>query len=207
LTDALAMASWMNVFVRQADVVEIACNAQSVNVISPLMTRSATVFQERKEPLLTSMISPTAVLKQPTFYPLLLFSKYMREGVAVRAHVNSPTFKGETLPTWIGTIKGSPKELDVSATIHGSSLRLAVVNRSETQPHTVKLRVAFNGIKAGAQVEVHELWHADVKATNAFGGNEDNVSTKTSRKEWDPSQPWKFREHSFTLLILELESE
>lgn len=38
-TDALAMASWLNVFVRQADIVEIACIAQSVNVISPLITR------------------------------------------------------------------------------------------------------------------------------------------------------------------------
>lgn len=37
--DALAMASWLNVFVRQADIVEIACIAQSVNVISPLITR------------------------------------------------------------------------------------------------------------------------------------------------------------------------
>lgn len=37
--DALAMASWLNVFVRQADVVDIACIAQSVNVISPLITR------------------------------------------------------------------------------------------------------------------------------------------------------------------------
>ncbi len=40
--DALAMASWLNVFVRQADVVDIACIAQSVNVISPLITRYLT---------------------------------------------------------------------------------------------------------------------------------------------------------------------
>ncbi|THH00489.1 hypothetical protein EW026_g2051 [Hermanssonia centrifuga] len=40
LADALAMAAWLNVFVRQADIVEIACIAQSVNVISPLITRS-----------------------------------------------------------------------------------------------------------------------------------------------------------------------
>ena len=37
--DALAMASWLNVFIRQADVVTIACIAQSVNVISPIITR------------------------------------------------------------------------------------------------------------------------------------------------------------------------
>jgi alpha-N-arabinofuranosidase len=32
----LAVASWLNVFVRKADVVKIACIAQSVNVISPV---------------------------------------------------------------------------------------------------------------------------------------------------------------------------
>lgn len=37
--DALAMASWLNVFIRQADIVDIACIVQSVNVISPLITR------------------------------------------------------------------------------------------------------------------------------------------------------------------------
>ena len=37
LADALIMASWLNVIVRQADVVDIACIAQSV--ISPLITR------------------------------------------------------------------------------------------------------------------------------------------------------------------------
>lgn len=47
LADALAMASWLNVFVRQADIVEIACIAQSVNVISPLITRYATNLSVR----------------------------------------------------------------------------------------------------------------------------------------------------------------
>ncbi len=44
LADALAMAAWLNVFVRQADIVEIACIAQSVNVISPLITRCVVPF-------------------------------------------------------------------------------------------------------------------------------------------------------------------
>ena len=36
LSDALAVAAWLNVFVRKADIVKIACIAQSVNVISPV---------------------------------------------------------------------------------------------------------------------------------------------------------------------------
>jgi hypothetical protein len=36
LTEPAAVAAWLNVFVRKADVVKIACIAQSVNVISPV---------------------------------------------------------------------------------------------------------------------------------------------------------------------------
>jgi alpha-L-arabinofuranosidase len=41
-SDALAMASWLNLFVRQSDIVAIACLAQSVNVIAPLLVKQVT---------------------------------------------------------------------------------------------------------------------------------------------------------------------
>ena len=132
----------------------------------------------------------------------------MRDGTSIKVSVNSPTFAGETLPTWISTIKGAPSELDVSAVLHTNSsngkrsLRIAVVNRSETQAFTIPVRVAFeeDSLK-GKEVEVHELWHEDVKARNDWG-KENEVSVKTKKEEW--SGRWTFREHSFTLLVLEL---
>ncbi|KAJ1300027.1 hypothetical protein OPQ81_011147 [Rhizoctonia solani] len=48
LSDALAIASWMNVFIRKADKVAIACIAQSVNVISP--AKLPPLFQAETQP-------------------------------------------------------------------------------------------------------------------------------------------------------------
>ena len=64
------------------------------------------------------------------------------------------------------------------------------------------MRVAFedDSLK-GKEVEVHELWHEDVKARNDWG-KENEVSVKTRKEEWNGR--WTFREHSFTLLVLEL---
>lgn len=131
----------------------------------------------------------------------------MRDGASIRVSLNSPIFEGETLPTWIGALRGPPAILDASAVVHQSekgerSIRLAVVNRSETESYTVALRIAFENVVAdGADIEVHELWHEDVKARNGWG-KENEVSVQTRTAKWNGS--WTFREHSFTLLILRL---
>ncbi len=102
-------------------------------------------------------------------------------------------------------MKGLPSDLDVSAVLHRDpdtelrSLRVAVVNRSETCSYDVPIRPAFEHV--GAEVEVHELWHADVKARNGWG-KENDVSVKTRTEQWGGR--WTFREHSFTLLVLQL---
>lgn len=198
LTDALSVASWLNVFIRQSETVQIACLAQSVNVISPIIT------------------SPTSFFRQTTFYPLRLFSNYMRgdDAFAVSAKVvNGDRFTGETLPTWIGTVRGAPEVLDVSAVVcrggngNGAdaekrSLRIAVVNRSRDKAYDVPLRIAFETLSANTQVQIHEVWHEDVNARNGWGNDENNVATKTWTEAWKGR--WSFKEHSFTLLVLDL---
>lgn len=196
------MASWLNVFVRQADIVEIACIAQSVNVISPLITRWVISNCDRIK--LIAMRSPTGLFRQTIYWPLYLFSRYMRGGVSVSVSINSPKFSGETLPPWISSVKGLPKELDASATLHVSaagqkSIRIAIVNRSGKNSYTVPLRIAFT--EPPKEVEVHELWHEDVRARNGWG-KENEVSVKTWRAPW--AGEWVFREHSFTLLVVDI---
>ena len=127
----------------------------------------------------------------------------MRGGVSVSVSASSPKFSGETLPPWISSVKGPPKDLDASATLHVSeagqkSVRIAVVNRNEKTSYKVPLRVAFAG--PPKEVEVHELWHQDVKARNGWG-QENEVSVKTRRAPW--TGEWVFREHSCTMLILD----
>ena len=129
----------------------------------------------------------------------------MRGGEAVRVSLSSPKFAGETLPLWISEIKSQPSVLDASAVVHTSetgkrSLAVAVVNRSEAQSFKVPIRVAFEDASLnGTIVDVHELWHGDVKAKNGWG-SEDEVTVETSRAAW--TGEWTFREHSFTLLVL-----
>ena len=52
------MAQWMSVFLRRCDVLDIACLAQIVNTISPLLTTN------------------DQLLRQTTFYPFVLFSNH-----------------------------------------------------------------------------------------------------------------------------------
>lgn len=129
----------------------------------------------------------------------------MREGTSVRVSFTSPKFAGETLPAWISEIKGQPSILDASAVVHVSdsgkrSLRIAVVNRSETESFRVPIRVAFESDSLeGMDVQVYSLWHQDVNAKNGWG-KENEVSVQSSRAQW--TGEWTFREHSFTLLVL-----
>lgn len=180
------MASWLNLFVRHSDVVEIACIAQSVNVISPLIT------------------GPTGLFRQTIYFPLYLFSKYMRDGVSIGLSTSSPSFDGETLPEWIGQIKGKPRQLDSSAVLYTHpesgkrSVRVAVVNRDENNAYTIPVRVAFAML--ASEVEVHEVWHEDVKVRNGWDG--EKVKIRTWKEKWD--NKWTFKEHSFTLLVLDI---
>ena len=155
--------------------------------------------------IVMSSFSPTGLFRQTIYWPLYLFSRYMRGGTSVRVSLVSPTFAGETLPQWISSIKGQPKDLDASAVVHvdkqtgARSLRVAVVNRNESRSYTAPIRVAFE--RVGAEVDVHEIWHADVRAQNGWG-QEEAVSVKTRRAKWEGR--WQFREHSFTLLVISL---
>ncbi|KAK3669659.1 hypothetical protein LTR78_010476 [Recurvomyces mirabilis] len=89
LSDALAVAVWLNVFVRQSKFVGMANIAQSVNVISPLMT------------------TKDGLVKQTTWWPLLLFCKYMR-GWTVATHVSGGAYEGETELKWIRATVDTP---------------------------------------------------------------------------------------------------
>lgn len=169
MSDALAVGSWLNVFIRTCQSTKIACLAQSVNVISPLTT------------------SPTGLLKQTTWFPLLLFAKYMR-GTAIDLKVISPNYSGETDLFWLKSI--CSEELlwiDSSASLVGfyvsssayhplthlslgqdedmSALNLVIVNRHDTQPFDVQVNLAQT---VTGDMEVHEIHHENIMAVNSW---------------------------------------
>ncbi|CAK7235790.1 hypothetical protein SCUCBS95973_009387 [Sporothrix curviconia] len=114
VSDMLGVAVWLNVFLRHADTVEIACLAQAVNVIAPLFTKDG------------------ALLKQTTWWPYFLASKYLA-GRSVSAHAACSTFQGPLVGQLERFARMLPDELpylDLAATIDddGGILTVSVVN-------------------------------------------------------------------------------
>jgi len=169
LSDALAVAVWLNVFVRQAEHIGMANIAQSVNVISPLMT------------------TKEGIVKQPPWWPLVLFSKYMR-GQSLAVNVRCGEYEGQTSPGWIrGTVE--TPWLDVSAALQDNGVvSLAVVNITENRAIETQLK----GIPAGAKVEVHKVTGKSVLERDAGISKEDIT--------WPSSHCFEFPAASLTLL-------
>jgi alpha-N-arabinofuranosidase len=172
LSDALAVSIFLNGFIRQAKDMGMATVAQSVNVISPLMT------------------TKDGLVKQTSWWPLLLFSKYMR-GHTIALNVRAPEYTGRTNPNWIrGTIE--TPYLDCSATLSDDGwVNLAVTNVDETKDFEVEM----TGCKA-EKVEVHTVTGDNVDVVNT--AEVQNVGIKES--SWDGKGKFTFPKHSFTLL-------
>lgn len=141
LEDALVAAQWLNVFLRRADVLKIACLAQIVNVISPILT------------------TPTGLLKQSTFYPLLLARRFAR-GVSLDVLTRAP------MTTTIQY--GDVPLLDVAASYEAETgvTALFIVNRSlkESLPTEIVWQT-------GAPQRIEAMWQiagTDPKAVNTF---------------------------------------
>lgn len=167
------MAVWLNVFVRQSKHIGMATIAQSVNVISPLMT------------------TKEGLVKQTTWWPLLLFSKYMR-GSTIGVHVQSGEYDGPTAPEWIrGTIE--TPWLDVSAAIGDDGVvSLVVVNIHEEKSYSTKLE----GIPQGTKVEVYTVTGTSVSSTNVNGSQEVAIAESS----WDSQGAYEFPKSSMTML-------
>ena len=116
--DALLVGCMMNTLLRNADVVKIACLAQLVNTIAPIMT----------EPNGRAWV-------QTIYYPFLYASKYGR-GRSLRISIESPTYAcaiGEEIPC-----------VDCAATFEPEKgeVVLFLVNRSLDQEQTCNISIA-----------------------------------------------------------------
>ncbi|KAL5361666.1 Arabinosidase C [Aspergillus floccosus] len=171
LSDALAVAVYLNVFVRKSKDLGMCCIAQSVNVISPLMT------------------TKDGITKQTTWWPLYLFSRYMR-GWTISAHLSCSTYEGETSPKWVRGVKDTPW-LDVSATLgEDGYVNLAVVNVHDEKG----IETQLDG--PSGEVSVFTVTGENVNVTNMKGKQEVGIVEST----WDGKGKYVFPKHSLTLL-------
>ncbi len=141
LEDALVVAQWMNVFLRRSDVLKIACLAQAVNVIAPILT------------------TKNAMLKQSIYYPFMLFSK-LANGTALDVAVKAPEYNTKLF--------GDMPLLDVSASYNEQTGAHAVfiVNRSQTETLTVDLN--WQDKAPTAITNVYQLAGTDPKLANTY---------------------------------------
>ena len=153
LEDALVCAQYLNSFIRHADVLKMACLAQIVNVIAPILTR--------KE----------GILIQSIYYPFVAFSQYAR-GHALKLIVDCPLIKaGERgeVPAVDAAVCYDPESSSVSAFF---------VNRSLTSALSVEIKIS--GARFTAVTGVEQLSGGDPKLANTW---ENPQALKAARGE------------------------
>ena len=141
LEDALVVATWLNTFLNKADIVKIACIAQIVNVIAPIMTRSDGMY------------------KQTIFDPLALFSKHA-SGMALDALVKAPQQDTKRY--------GPVQVLDVSASFDPQTGKGAsfLVNRSQTE--ALNVTVSWEDLAPQSLTQAWQMSGPDPTAGNSF---------------------------------------
>jgi alpha-N-arabinofuranosidase len=141
LEDALLVGGLLNSLLRHADRVHIACLAQLVNVIAPIMT------------------NPDGLFRQTIYYPYAWALQCAR-GDVLNLMTESATYDGHDL--------GPVPYLDVAGTVDaaGKTLTLFILNRDLDRPREVE--VVWREAPPPRVVVSQVLTGQDLKASNSF---------------------------------------
>ena len=167
--DALAVGTYLNIFVRNCDCVQMANLAQMVNAIAPIVT------------------TPEAAAVQPIWYPVLLHSQAALD-LAVDVHVSGPVISPELpagasrWPFRVGDL-GPFGLIDAAATVSGPETGTdagtgtdGAVNASSVNAH----KVAVTLVNRSAEEELAEVLLRDY----AFAGSV-QIRTVTAARPGD----------------------
>ena len=151
--DALLAGAILITFLKNADRVKVACLAQLVNVIAPIMTRNG-----------------GGVWAQTIFWPMMHASKYGR-GTSLRPVISSPVYDCRDF-------EKVPLVDAAAVTGDDGSVTIFALNRDMQEDIMLNCDLrAFPGLKIGEHIVLH---HDDVKAVNTEE-NPDNVAPKKVR--------------------------
>jgi alpha-N-arabinofuranosidase len=150
--DVLQVGCILNTFIRRSDVVRIACIAQLVNVIAPIMTEPG-----------------GAAWKQSIYYPYYFASIFGR-GTALNLGVDCPGYDADVADNvpWI----------DISG-VHDkatNSIAFFAVNRHATDE--LELNIDLRGFGAAKVIDHQVMTHADLRMVNSLG-NQNAVAPRT----------------------------
>lgn len=157
LEDALVVAQYLTAFLRRADLVKVACLAQIVNVIAPVMTRA------------------DGVLLQTIFHPFALISQHCG-ALSLTPRVFSPRYAAGA--------RGEVPVLDAAASYDPATGELSafLVNRSPRRELSVSVQVDDRVWCEPAACDV--LGGGDPKAENSWE-QRDRISPRSSPVEVD----------------------
>ena len=150
LEDALLVGGFLNTLLRQSDRVRVACVAQILNVIAPLVTNE------------------TSVLRQSTFYPYAWALQYAR-GRVLDLFVES-----ETYPIMAAGLRADVARddqvpfVDVAATIDPPSGRAAVLMLNRDLESERELMLDWRDLTPTRVLACETLTGPDLKAFNTF---------------------------------------
>jgi len=190
LADALAVATYLNSFIRHCRSVGIANYAQLVNVIAPIFTSKQGLFL------------------QTIYYPLYLYREYMLE-VALDVYADSEPlpFNAKTESSiWPHRVadRGPFQALDVTATCDaaGRDLVLACVNRNKEQPIATTIQLVNTAVQA--DINASEVNAPDVNAVNSFEQPGAVDIQEYTLDNGGQSFTYTFPAHSLTVLRLRI---
>jgi alpha-N-arabinofuranosidase len=152
--DALQVGCILNTFIRRSDIVRIACIAQLVNVIAPILT-------EPKGP----------AWRQTIYYPYFFASVYGR-GEALQLSVNCPGYDAE--------VADNVPYLDISAVHDADSRMLTFFTVNRHGAEEIDLGICLRGFSATTVVEQQEMTSSDLEAVNTLREPAFVVPRKTS---------------------------
>jgi alpha-L-arabinofuranosidase len=141
LEDALLVGGILNSLIRNADRVKLACLAQLINVIAPIMT------------------NPNGLLRQTIYYPYSWALQYAR-GSVLNLLIESPTYEVAGM--------GQVPYLDVAGTINNEDgkVSLFVLNRDLSKAHAIEVNWEDNA--PARTISSVLLTGDDLKAFNSF---------------------------------------
>lgn len=178
LEDALVVATYLNVFIRNAHIVKMANMAQLVNVIAPIFT------------------SPEGMWYQTIFYPLHIFANNCY-GSALETFVDCESYqtRGEDVPY-----------LDVSSAYNEQTNEIIVnvVNRHKDKAITTDIINQSGEFKGSASIQ--EVNGKNLKDQNSSKEQLVKTNTKSMAAKGDKFT-YTFPAHSYTLIRIPVSSK
>ena len=157
--DVLQVGCILNTFIRRSDVVKIACIAQLVNVIAPIMTEPG-----------------GAAWRQTIYYPYFFASNFGR-GTALRLSVTCPGYDSD--------VADNVPYLDIAGVHQEASgaVTLFAVNRHATE--TLDVTIDLQGFGKLQIVDHQTIVHGDLEAVNDLKGQDTVVPKKGKNAKID----------------------